>query len=237
MNNTKKSHLERHTKALFFDAGGTLLKPFPSVGDVYSFYAKKYGKDIDPKILNKVFYQVWNHRNGLAALQTGVSEKEEKSWWKELVRDVFRLVDPIERFDDFFDELYHAFASENTWKIFDEVFDVLTNLKAQGYYLAIISNWDHRLIEICANLKLDKCFDEIFVSALVGYAKPDSRIFEKACDKGGVLPREALHIGDSITDDYYGAKNAGLDALFLDREGTCNIPEVLTIQSLREVIQ
>jgi len=141
----------------------------------------------------------------------------------------------MENFDTFFDELYDAFLSGKTWKIFDDVKETLETLKKKGLYLAIISNWDSRLIEICKGMDLKKYFDEIFVSALVKYAKPDSRIFQKAADTAGVLPEEAIHIGDSLEDDYYGAKDAGLDALFLDRTGKVRYPEVRTIKSLKEI--
>ena len=220
-------------KAIFFDAGGTLLKPYPSVGEIYSDYAKKYGREVDPTVLNKAFYQVWNRKNGLPALQTGISKKEERDWWKDLVRDVFNVVGQVDNFDTFFDDLYYSFASKDTWKIFDEVFESLATLKSKGYYLGIISNWDHRLLDICKNLKLEECFDDIFVSAIVGFTKPDPRIFEKACVVAGILPSEAIHIGDSLTDDYYGAKNAGLDACFLDRESAQNIDGILAIKNFK----
>jgi putative hydrolase of the HAD superfamily len=223
-------------KALFFDAGGTLLKPYPSVGDVYSRHAKRYGCEADPENLNRIFYSLWNHRNGLASLQTGVSEKEEKSWWRTLVWEVFEQVGGIEGFNEFFEDLYYSFASKDTWRVFDEVSEVLAKIKKRGIYLAIISNWDSRLFHICSSLGLDRYFDAIFASASVGFAKPDPRIFQKALDTAGVLPEEALHVGDSLEDDYYGAQAVGLRAYFLDRSGKSKYPEVPTIQNLRDLV-
>jgi putative hydrolase of the HAD superfamily len=231
----KSKLLKSSHKAVFFDAGGTLLEPYPSVGHIYSQYAKKYGYESTPDALNEAFQKTWDHRNGLSSLQLGISTKEESEWWRQFVKDVFDRIKPMDDFDTFFDELYDAFLSGKTWKIFDDVKETLEALKKKGLYLAIISNWDSRLIEICKGMDLGKYFDEIFVSALVRYAKPDSRIFQKAADTAGVLPEEAVHIGDSLEDDYYGAKDAGMDALYLDRDGRRKYPDVAVIRSLREI--
>ena len=206
------------------------------MGDIYSECAQKYGCYADPIHINRIFYQIWNERNGLAAMQAGVGEKEERQWWHDLVKDVFDAVGPIEDFETFFEELYVSFAGENTWRVFDEVLDVIQTLKEKNIYIAIISNWDSRLLNLCKNLGLDKYFDAIHVSALVGFAKPDSRIFQKALDEAGVLPKDAIHVGDSLEDDYYGSREAGIMPLFLDRDNACDYPDFKRISSLKEII-
>ncbi|HEU5248802.1 MAG TPA: HAD-IA family hydrolase, partial [Thermoanaerobaculia bacterium] len=42
-------------------------------------------------------------------------------------------------------------------------------------------------------------------------------IFHRACRRIGVEPAEALHVGDSVAEDFQGARRAGLSALLLDR--------------------
>ena len=39
-------------------------------------------------------------------------------------------------------------------------------------------------------------FDSIMISAEVGVEKPNPMIFERACQELGVLPAEAVHVGD-----------------------------------------
>lgn len=153
-----------------------------------------------------------------------------------MVWDVFKEVGGIEAFDEFFEELYYSFASKDTWKVFDEVTEILVEFKKTGVFVGVISNWDSRLLSICASLEIDQYFDGIFVSALVGFAKPDVRIFQKALDTAGVLPHEAIHVGDSLEDDYYGAQSAGLEAYFLDRSGKAKYSKVSTIQNLKELL-
>ena len=65
-----------------------------------------------------------------------------------------------------------------------------------GLKLGIVSNFDTRLRPILKELSLDQLFDAIVISAEVGVEKPNPTIFEAACQQLGVLPEEAVHVGD-----------------------------------------
>lgn len=49
---------------------------------------------------------------------------------------------------------------------------------------------------ILKDLGLDQLFDTIVISAEIGVEKPNPIIFEAACQELGVLPEEAVHVGD-----------------------------------------
>nr|MCH9684566.1 HAD-IA family hydrolase [Deltaproteobacteria bacterium] len=51
------------------------------------------------------------------------------------------------------------------------------------------------------------------ISAEVGVEKPDPRIFARACERVGVEPAAALHVGDDAGDDVGGARGAGCAVL------------------------
>jgi len=55
--------------------------------------------------------------------------------------------------------------------------------------------------------------DTAVISAEVGMEKPDPRIFHHACERLGVEPAAALHVGDDVEDDVAGARAAGCAAL------------------------
>ena len=55
------------------------------------------------------------------------------------------------------------------------------------------------------------------MSAIEETGKPQPEIFLRTCRRLGVAPAEALHVGDSLREDYEGARAAGLRALLLDR--------------------
>lgn len=51
----------------------------------------------------------------------------------------------------------------------------------------------------------------------IGCAKPDATIFHAACDAIGVLPQEAVYIGDDPVLDVEGAQKAGLSGIWMNR--------------------
>lgn len=58
-------------------------------------------------------------------------------------------------------------------------------------------------------------FDIMLFSDDVGIRKPSPRIFEMAIQHFEVEPHKIVHIGDNLKGDVWGAKNAGLKAIYL----------------------
>lgn len=54
---------------------------------------------------------------------------------------------------------------------------------------------------------------------VLGVAKPDVRIFHAAAANVGVAPDEVLHVGDDAALDVLGALNAGMQTVWVNREG------------------
>lgn len=64
------------------------------------------------------------------------------------------------------------------------------------------------------------CFSEIVISEEVGYSKPRPEMLLIALERlGGIAPRDALMIGDSLTSDMRAAQNAGIDFLWYNPKG------------------
>src|SRR5438046_2935550 len=84
----------QNIKAIFFDAGGTLFRPYPSVGYLYAETAAQHGIHADAEELERRFQQAWRARNGLATLQGQTNEKIERDWWYDLVKEIFSHVSP-----------------------------------------------------------------------------------------------------------------------------------------------
>ena len=58
--------------------------------------------------------------------------------------------------------------------------------------------------------KLDKYLDDIFVSETIGYNKPAVEYFDTVLEKIGEPKESCIVIGDSLSSDILGAKNAGI---------------------------
>jgi folylpolyglutamate synthase/dihydrofolate synthase/REG-2-like HAD superfamily hydrolase len=195
-------------RAVTFDAGGTLIEPWPSVGDVYGQVAGRHGIQVSPKILNERFVAAWKARKKFGYT---------KSEWSELVDQTFAGLAATKPSASFFLELYEEFAGAEAWRIYDDVRPCLERLRNDGVKLGIISNWDERLRPLLAKLDLDQYFDVIIVSAETGHHKPAPEIFRDAAGQLQVPPASILHVGDSRREDVEGAQAAGFQALLLTR--------------------
>lgn len=66
---------------------------------------------------------------------------------------------------------------------------------------------------------MNHMFESIVVSDEVGVRKPRKEIFEISLHELRLSSSEVLYIGDSLTDDYQGARNAGIDFCYYNRNG------------------
>lgn len=225
----------KNVKVIFLDAGGTLFRPYPSVGAIYSKIAAKHGVVLSAERLDQSFHDAWHSRNGLAALAGASSEKVERDWWHGLVQEVFSQLATFEDFESFFVELYDVFARKECWRLFDDTLPLLETLKNRGYRIGMISNWDHRLFGIVDDLGIEPYFEHVFASSKVGVAKPGAGIFQQAIQAFDIDPQNGVHIGDSLEEDYHGARRCGLHAVLLDRPRKA-YNGVVRIESLHELI-
>ncbi|HSK25236.1 MAG TPA: HAD family hydrolase [Egicoccus sp.] len=58
-------------------------------------------------------------------------------------------------------------------------------------------------------------------SGVHGVSKPDPRIFDPALDALGVAAERCAYVGDTVSYDVLGARNAGLVPIHLDPFGSC----------------
>ena len=200
--------------------GGTLIKPWPSVGHIYAQVAAENGcPRISPVKLNRHFAAAWRARPDF---------RHTRAAWAELVDEVFCGMTVRKPSRTFFSALYDYFSQPTSWLVFEDVIPALTALSRQQLKLAVISNWDERLRPLLRRLDLERWFEVVIVSSEVGWAKPDTAIFRCAAERLRLPAREILHIGDDMAHDVQGAKAAGFNALLLRRSGKRCSPAVIT---------
>lgn len=213
----RTSKIPLGTRAIFFDAGGTLFRPFPSIGYHYSIVAARHGCQVGADEIEAAFRRVWSQHDKIGDLRSHSNEKVEKEFWRKIVTAVFRDFKGLKAFDPFFDELHDLFAEPGVWKLYPEAEEVLQSLKEQKFVLGMVSNWDSRLLRLCKGLGIDVYFDFKVISSVFGAAKPDPRIFQEALRQAQAPGTEVVHVGDSLEDDVRGAHLAGIKAIWLDR--------------------
>lgn len=213
--------------AVTFDVGGTLINPWPSVGDVYVEVAAEFGVEASPDFINWNFKDAWKSRHNFDYTQSA---------WFEIVRESFG-VQGAELPDEFFPAVYERFAQPDVWIVYGDVIRTLEDLAAREVKLGIISNWDDRLIPLLERLGLKKYFDTIIVSCNVGFTKPSPVIFEQAVRWLKVLPENLLHVGDSPKEDIDGASAAGFHTRQIARGRRIQDPEHIgTLLSVLDLV-
>lgn len=211
-------------RAVTFDVGGTLINPWPSVGHVYVEVAREFGVEAEPDFINWRFKDAWKSAHNF---------DYSREAWFDIVRESFGM-QGAELPDEFFPKVYQRFAEPDVWIVYGDVIGTLEELAARGLKLAIISNWDDRLIPLLERLGLKRYFDAVIVSCNVGFTKPSPVIFEQAVRWLKLHPDQVLHVGDSPVEDCEGAHNAGLHTRLVARGRFTLKPGDLT--SLREVM-
>jgi len=228
-------------RVVFFDAADTLFHVNGSVADIYLHHAVQFGFSQTPASLGAIkqaFSRAFRDAPPpiFAATEPAQIKQSERLWWFDVVHNVFYRVGMFERFDDFFERVFHVFEDPASWRLFPETAATLAQLKTRGLELGIISNFDSRLFPVMRGLGIDQVFDTVTISSLARAAKPAPKIFRLALDKHAVDPEDALHVGDSMREDVEGAEKAGLHAVLLDRDETHRETEVPVIRTLDQLL-
>jgi putative hydrolase of the HAD superfamily len=125
---------------------------------------------------------------------------------------------------------------EGSWKLYDDVLPCLDSL--DGYRLAVLSNGDsgqqRRKLE---RTGIASCFESVVISGDLGVSKPHPDIFRRSLQELGVSAREAVYVGDHLEADALGAKEVGMWAIWLAREGCEGDPADVPVPIVESLVQ
>ncbi len=134
------------------------------------------------------------------------------------------------------DDAFEIFLSQrNRVEFYTDVRPALERLRAK-YRLFALSN---------GNADLERCgiadlFDGHVTASAAGAAKPDARIYAHLLRAAGVPPIEVLHVGDDPLADVVGATQAGLQAVWLNRDARTwpeqFAPPARTVTTLADIL-
>lgn len=117
-------------------------------------------------------------------------------------------------------ELQRHDRARSLWShVYPWVYSTLTQLRDAGYRMSVITNADGRVREGFDRIGLSDRFEEIFDSQVVGYEKPDPRLFDYALASMQVSAAQSLYVGDLYYVDVWGANRAGMAAVHVDSLG------------------
>jgi HAD superfamily hydrolase (TIGR01549 family) len=122
--------------------------------------------------------------------------------------------------DELVARLQSHHRERNLWRVpFACARTTLERLRGAGLRLGVVSNADGRAAAILHATGLAEWLDVIVDSHLEGVEKPDAEIFRRALERLDVAAGAALFVGDILSIDVVGARNAGLRPVLLDAAG------------------
>ena len=130
---------------------------------------------------------------------------------------------------------FDLYVGPDFFSLYPDAMPTLEALKARGYRLGIVSNWESRLLQLCAAHGIADHFDFAVVSELEGYVKPHPHMYRRALELAEVAAEQVIHVGDSLKDDIEGAATVGIRGVLVDRSECGHAAYEPRISSLLEL--
>jgi len=226
-------------RAISLDAAGTLFHPIRPIGRLYADVAARHGMRLDVSELHGRFQRAFGVAPPLAFPPAPAPEtrRRERAWWYAVVSEVFHGI-AVPDFDAYFADLFETFAKADTWTPAPHALPLLRAIRARGLRALVVSNFDARVRGILDGLAMTPWIDAVTISSEAGAAKPDPAIFRVALTTSGLAPADVLHVGDTVREDWAGARAAGIRVLLVggpdlrrDAPGADVVPTLAEVQS------
>jgi epoxide hydrolase-like predicted phosphatase len=179
-------------RAIFFDLGGVIVRT--EYQSPRERLAERLGMEYDD--LNRI---VFDSETGYQASIGAITSLQH---WEAVMKRLKRSSEEMAAIRDEF------FAGDVVDR---EILNFLRSLRGT-YKTGLISNAWSDLRDYIVREKMEDAFDHIIISAEVGVAKPEAKIFQIALEQAGVSPEEAVFV-----DDFYvnieGCEKVGMKGI------------------------
>ena len=186
-------------RAVFFDLGGVIVRT--EFQAPRQRLAERLGMEYDDLV--KI---VFDSDSGYKATMGEISSDEH---WASVIQ---RLKRPASELLAIRDEFFAGDIVDRT------LLDYLRSLRGK-YKTGLISNAWGDLRDYIVKEKFDDAFDKMIISAEVGAAKPEPKIFQIALEQLGVRPKEAVFVDDFLTN-IEGCEKVGIKGIHFKDPGS-----------------
>jgi putative hydrolase of the HAD superfamily len=225
-------------RAISFDAGETLVRPYPSFARIFRRTCAEGGLHLTPAQVGHIEDEAAQRlidyqRRGV---QFSTSSESSREFWIGLYREhLANLGVDGALIETLPERIYAGFTSAASYRMFADARPALHAARRRGLKVGVLSNWEPWLVRLLAELKIDHLLDFVVVSGICGYEKPDPRIYQEALAAAGVDPDALVHVGDSPHADVSGARRAGITPVLIDRRDRHPEIDAVRVRSLREI--
>lgn len=212
-------------RAVFFDAGETLLTPHPSFHELFAMVLQEHERKVESRDVEEAlaaiaptFVEVMD-RLGDSGSTWSTSPEVSRRFWGTIYASAFKelgIEDPDQAIAN---SLYERFTRYESYRLFPDSIPTLQSVKEAGLILGLISNFEEWLEGMLIEMEVAHLFDLMVISGKEGIEKPDPAIFRLALERSGVAAENAVYVGDHPKLDVEAARAVGMEAVLIDRKG------------------
>ncbi len=228
------SSRRRPLRAIFFDAGNTLLRMnYEVIGE----HLADRGHPVTPEQVEEAELRARVRLDPHLAPGASTESRTTAGRYLRYLLEDLGIIEEAE-----IEEIARWRSSYNLpvglWNRADpEAAGALARIRAAGLVAGVISNSNGSVRSVLEETGLARDLGFVIDSAVVGVEKPDPRIFHLALREAGVEADEAVYVGDLYSVDVLGARGAGLDGVLLDPRGFWGRRDCVRARSLDEAVR
>lgn len=214
--------MDSSLKAVFFDAGETLLAPHPSHHELFAMVLNERGFDTSPQEVERTFSDMAPSfvavMDRMAVKSWSISREASLEFWGRIYAEALERLSVPDPNQALFEALYERYTRYESYRLFPECIPTLRAVRDAGLYVGLISNFEEWLEGMLIEMEVAHLFDLMVISGKEGIEKPDPAIFQMALNRSGFLPASALYVGDHPRLDFEAARSVGMEAVLIDRK-------------------
>jgi len=234
MKHSMSENRSRRVRALFFDAGNTLLQiNYTAIVEQLD----RHGVRRSPEAVAQAEYRARVRLDVHLAPGASTESRSVAGYYFRYVLEELGITDQ-ETIRSVTEWRRRYNLPVGLWHLPDpEAETALRLVREAGCTTGVISNSNGSVRSILEETGLAAHLAFILDSAVVGVEKPDPRIFRMALAEARVEPGDAVYIGDLYSVDVLGARAAGLDAILLDPGSAWGPRDCRMARSLEEAVR
>ncbi len=199
-------------RVIYFDLDDTLVDYDFDACHAFG-KAREHALESYPHLAELLNVDVFKRARSATYIQYGDTGLPLPMWYRECMRSVLESLDVFDiELAGRMGEIYGLFRS-TMLKVFEDAAEVIPKL-ASVYRLGLISNGSSKF----QKLSIAQFFTYSVFAREVGYEKPAPEIFHAAAKAAGCANGEMLYVGDGQYTDILGARNAGIEMVWINRK-------------------
>src|SRR5712691_12828869 len=174
-------------RAVFFDAGETLVHPHPSFPELFAAITAREGHPREPGQLREASRAVLDRFSEAARdnVPWTTSPEASRAFWLSVYERMLGALG-LAGNDGLAETLYLEFTDRANYALFDDVVPALDALSEAGLALGVVSNFEGWLELLLEDFGVRDRFAVRVISGTEGVEKPDPRIYQLALDRSGM---------------------------------------------------